>query len=113
MNGHAIYRISETTRIMIFALLAMMVFNFYPITALTIILPAILNDVPIMTIAYDNTWLDPTLFRWDMCRLLVTSIVQGTVGVFETSALLYVARVFFHVELGHPPNRYGAPCLII
>ncbi len=99
MNSYAIYRITETIRIMIFVVLAMMVFDFYPITALMIILLAILNDVPIMTIAYDNTWLDPKPVRWDMRRVLATSTVLGTVGVIETFGLLYVARVFFHVDL--------------
>lgn len=99
MNSYAIYRITETIRIMIFVVLAMIVFDFYPITALMIILLAILNDVPIMTIAYDNTWLDPKPVRWDMRRVLVTSTVLGTIGVIETFGLLYAARVFFHVDL--------------
>ncbi len=99
MNSYAIYRITETIRIMIFVVLAMMVFDFYPITALMIILLAILNDVPIMTIAYDNTWLDPKPVRWDMRRVLITSTVLGIVGVIETFGLLYVARVFFHIGL--------------
>ena len=59
MNSYAIYRITETIRIMIFVVLAMIVFDFYPITAIMIILLAFFNDVPIMAIAYDNTWLDP------------------------------------------------------
>ncbi len=100
MNSYAIYRITETIRIMIFVVLAMIVFDFYPITALMIILLAILNDVPIMTIAYDNTWLDPKPVRWDMRRVLITSTVLGAVGVIETFGLLYIARVFFHVNLG-------------
>ncbi len=60
MNSYAIYRITETIRIMVFVVLAMIVFNFYPITAIMIILLAFLNDVPIMTIAYDRTGLNPT-----------------------------------------------------
>ncbi len=99
MNSYAIYRITETIRIMIFVVLAMMVFDFYPITALMIILLAILNDVPIMTIAYDNTWLDPKPVKWDMRKVLATSTVLGTVGVIETFGLLYVAKVFFHIDL--------------
>jgi H+-transporting ATPase len=37
-----------------FITLSIIVFGFYPITALMIVLLAILNDLPIMTIAYDN-----------------------------------------------------------
>ena len=59
MNSYAIYRITETIRIMFFVVLSMIVFDSYPITAVMIILLAFFNDVPIMAIAYDNTWLDP------------------------------------------------------
>ena len=71
MNSYAIYRITETIRIMVFVVLAMLVFNFYPITAIMIILLAFLNDVPIMTIAYDRTPLDPQPVRWDMHRVIL------------------------------------------
>jgi H+-transporting ATPase len=59
MNVYAIYRITETIRIMIFMVAAMLAFNTYPITTIMIILLALLNDLPIMAIAVDNTWLDP------------------------------------------------------
>ena len=57
MNAYAIYRITETIRIMLFMVTAILVYNFYPITAVMIILLALLNDLPILTIAKDNTWL--------------------------------------------------------
>lgn len=97
MNSYAIYRITETIRIMLFMVTAMLVFNFYPITALMIILLAILNDLPILTIAYDNTWLDPKPVRWDMSRVLTTATVLGTLGVIETFGLLYIVKVVFGV----------------
>jgi H+-transporting ATPase len=81
MNSYAIYRITETIRIMFFVVLAMIVFNFYPITAIMIILLALLNDLPIMTIAYDNTWLDPKPVRWNMRRVLTVATVLGLIGV--------------------------------
>ncbi|WP_432800382.1 plasma-membrane proton-efflux P-type ATPase [Poriferisphaera sp. WC338] len=88
MNSYAIYRIIETIRIMFFVVLAMVVFNFYPITAIMIILLALFNDLPIMTIAYDRTVLSPTPVKWDMRRVLTVSTVLGIIGVFETFALL-------------------------
>jgi H+-transporting ATPase len=99
MNSYAIYRITETIRIMLFMVSAMLVFNFYPITALMIILLAILNDLPILTIAYDNTWLDPTPVKWNMKRVLTTASVLGTIGVFETFGLMYLAKVVFGIDI--------------
>lgn len=99
MNSYAIYRITETIRIMIFIVLAILVYRFYPITTIMIILLALLNDLPIMTIAYDNTWLDPRPVRWQMHRVLRVATVLGSVGVAETFLLLVIARSYFGVGL--------------
>ena len=99
MNSYAIYRIVETIRIMFFVVLAMIAFNFYPITAIMIILLAFFNDVPIMAIAYDNTWLDPKPVRWNMHRVLTVSTVLGLIGVVETFGLLWIAREWMHLSI--------------
>ena len=98
MNSYAIYRITETIRIMFFVTAAMIVFNFYPITTVMIILLALLNDLPILTIAYDNTWLDPAPVRWDMRRVLMVSTWLGLIGVLETFGILVIARQWFHLS---------------
>ena len=54
MNSYAIYRIAETIRVLFFITLSILVFNFYPVTAIMIVLLALFNDAPIMAIAYDN-----------------------------------------------------------
>jgi H+-transporting ATPase len=91
MNSYAIYRITETIRIMLFVVVAMIVFRFYPITTVMIILLALLNDLPIMTIAYDNTWLDPKPVSWDMRRVLSVATGLGLMGVVETFLILVIA----------------------
>ncbi len=91
MNSYAIYRITETIRIMIFVVLAMIAFNFYPITAVMIILLAFFNDIPIMTIAYDRTWLDPRPVRWDTRRVITVSTVMGVTGTVGSFLMLYLA----------------------
>ncbi|RLA21245.1 MAG: plasma-membrane proton-efflux P-type ATPase, partial [Gammaproteobacteria bacterium] len=99
MNAYAIYRITETIRIMLFMVTAILVYNFYPITAVMIILLALLNDLPILTIAKDNTWLSPTPVRWDMRKVLTIATVLGIVGVTQTFLLLIIAKNYFHVSL--------------
>jgi H+-transporting ATPase len=99
MNSYAIYRITETIRIMFFVVLAMIVFNFYPITAIMIILLAFLNDVPIMTIAYDNTWLNPKPVCWNMHRVILVSTVMGLTGVSGSFLMLYLAVDWLHLTI--------------
>ncbi|HYW03799.1 MAG TPA: metal-transporting ATPase, partial [Gammaproteobacteria bacterium] len=98
MNSYAIYRITETIRIMVFMVLAMLVYDFYPITAIMIILLALLNDLPIIAIAYDYTRVDPKPVRWEMHRVLAVASVLGTVGVIETFILLVIAHSWLGIE---------------
>jgi H+-transporting ATPase len=98
MNSYAIYRITETIRIMFFVVLAMVVFKFYPITTIMIILLALLNDLPIMTIAYDHTWLDPKPVTWNMRRVLTVATMLGLIGVVETFGLLVIAKVMMKLD---------------
>lgn len=100
MNAYAIYRITETLRIMLFMVSAILIYNFYPITAVMIILLALLNDLPILTIARDNTWLPPKPVRWDMFKVLSVATVLGVIGVVETFFVLIIAKNYLHVSLG-------------
>jgi len=99
MNSYAIYRITETIRIMVFVVLAMVVFNFYPITAIMIILLAFLNDVPIMTIAYDRTGLEPNPVHWNMHRVIAVATVMGLTGVAGSFLMLYLAVDWLHLTI--------------
>jgi H+-transporting ATPase len=99
MNSYAIYRITETIRIMIFVVLAMIAFDFYPITAIMIILLAFFNDIPIMTIAYDNALLDPEPVRWDMRRVITVSTVMGGTGTIGSFLMLYLAVEWLHLSI--------------
>jgi H+-transporting ATPase len=92
MKSYATFRIAETIRIVLFMTLSIVVFNFYPITALMIILLALLNDIPILAIAYDKTRIDPQPVRWKMSELVTVSSVLGVTGVISTFMLFYILR---------------------
>lgn len=97
MNSYAIYRISETIRVLLFMTLAIVVFNFYPVTAVMIVLIAILNDFPIMMIAYDNAPVAERPVRWDMHRVLTISSVLGVLGVIASFGLFWVAEQYLRL----------------
>ncbi len=99
MNAYAIYRISETIRIMFFVVLAMIFFDFYPITAIMIILLAFFNDVPIMTIAYDHTGLEKNPVRWNMQQVITVSTAMGIVGVVGSFGMLLIAMDWLHLNV--------------
>jgi H+-transporting ATPase len=97
MNSYAIYRISETIRVLLFMTLAILIFNFFPVTAVMIVLIAVLNDFPIMMIAYDNTIVAPRPVRWDMERVLTVSSVIGVLGVVASFSLFLFAEKYLQM----------------
>jgi len=101
MNAYAIYRISETIRIMFFVVLTMMFFNFYPITAIMIILLAFFNDVPIMAIAYDHTGLEKKPVRWNMRQVITVATAMGIVGVVGSFGMLLFAMDWLKLDVAH------------
>ncbi len=98
MNSYAIYRIAETTRVLLFMTLAILIFNFYPVTAIMIVILAILNDIPIMMIAYDNTKIYNKPVNWNMRRVLTLSTVLGIAGVFASFFMFWIGQEVFHLD---------------
>jgi H+-transporting ATPase len=94
MKSYSIFRIAETIRIILFMTFSIVVFNFYPITALMIILLALLNDIPILAIAYDNTKVDVKPVRWNMPEMLTVSSVLGVAGVFASFLLFFLLKEY-------------------
>ena len=92
MKSYATFRIAETIRIILFMTLSIVVFNFYPITALMIILLALLNDLPILAIAYDNTRVSQHPVRWNMQELLSVSSMLGVTGVIASFLLFFLLK---------------------
>ncbi len=101
MMSYTIYRITMTLDIMIFVVLAILAFGFFPLTAIMIILLALLDDIPIMTIAYDNTRLDPKPVRWDMKRTLFISSALGISAIAQTFGLLLIGLLALHLDVPH------------
>jgi len=98
MNSYAIYRIAETVRVLFFMTLAILVFNFYPVTAVMIVMIALLNDGAILSIAYDNVHYRNKHEAWNMRLVLSISTVLGVIGVVAAFGLFYLAERVFHMD---------------
>jgi H+-transporting ATPase len=101
MNSYAIYRIAETLRVLLFMTLAILVFNFYPLTAVMIVMLALLNDGAILSIAYDNVHYKDKPESWNMRMVLGVSTVLGIIGVVSAFGLFYLGERVFHLDRPH------------
>ncbi|HWK29291.1 MAG TPA: plasma-membrane proton-efflux P-type ATPase [Solirubrobacter sp.] len=91
MTNYAIYRITETIRVVLFVTLSIVALGFFPVTPTQIVLLAILNDAAILTIAYDRVQPSPRPERWDLREVLTMAAVLGLVGVVESFTLVALA----------------------
>jgi len=101
MNSYAMYRIAETLRVLLFMTLAILVFNFYPVTAVMIVMLALLNDGAILSIAYDNVHYKDKPEAWNMRLVLGISTVLGVIGVIAAFGLFYMGEHVFHLDRAH------------
>ncbi len=101
MNSYAIYRIAETLRVLFFMTLAILVFNFYPLTAVMIVMLALLNDGAILSIAYDNVHYKDKPEAWNMRLVLGISTVLGLIGVVSAFGLFYLGERVFQFDRAH------------
>jgi H+-transporting ATPase len=101
MNSYAMYRIAETLRVLVFMTLAILIFNFYPLTAVMIVMLALLNDGAILSIAYDNVQYKNAPEAWNMRLVLGIATVLGCVGPIAAFGLFYLGDRFFHLDRPH------------
>ncbi len=101
MNSYAIYRIAETLRVLFFMTLAILIFNFYPLTAVMIVMLALLNDGAILSIAYDNVHYKDQPEAWNMRMVLGIATVLGVIGVVSAFGLFYLGERVFHLDRAH------------
>ncbi len=100
MESYVIYRLTETIRVLFFLTLSILLLDFYPITSTMVILLALLNDIPILMIAYDNVGEAKKPARWKPKAVLGLSTAIGVSGLVSSFLLLYIAVAYLHL----PPD---------
>jgi H+-transporting ATPase len=101
MNSYAIYRIAETLRVLVFITLVILIYNFFPVTAIQIVMLALLNDGAILSIAYDNVRYKDQPEAWNMRLVLGIATVLGIVGPLAAFGLFYLGKQVFHLDHAH------------
>ena len=104
MYSYVVYRITETIRVLVFIVLAILLLHFYPITPAALVLLALLNDIPILAIAYDNVRISKRPERWNMRLIIELSLLLGLTGVISSFILIWLAAV----KLGLDPQHHLA-----
>ncbi len=105
ITTYTIYRVALTMDIMFLVVLSTIFLGFQPLTAIMIVVMSLLDDIPIMTIAYDNTPVSDRPIRWKMPRLLSVSAVLGFFSVVQSFGLLLIGMEM--LTNPHLPHYFG------
>jgi H+-transporting ATPase len=90
IENYVYYRVAMTLDIMALVVASIVLFNFQPLTAIMIVVLALLDDIPIITIAYDNVPVAERPLRWNMRRILIYASLMGILSIAETFGLLFI-----------------------
>ena len=99
MNSYAVYRIAETLGVLLFMTVSILIFNFYPLTAVMIVMLALLNDGAILSIAYDNVHYSNKPESWNMRLVLGVASTVSVIGMLDSFGLFYIGERVFHLDL--------------
>ena len=81
--------------------LAILVFDFYPLTAVMIVMLALLNDGAILSIAFDSVHYENKPEKWDMHMVLGIASVLGVLGPIAAFGLFYLGDRVYHLDRDH------------
>jgi H+-transporting ATPase len=98
MLNYAIYRIAETVALLGFLTLAIILFKMYPVTAIMVVLLAILNDGAILSIAYDNVRYSKQPESWNMHVVLGVATTLGIFAMLRSFGIFYLGDSIFHLN---------------
>jgi H+-transporting ATPase len=95
---YSLYRISESLRLIVTIAVLGILYGVYPMTALQIILIALLNDIPIISLAFDKVRVTNRPAKIDAKRRFVLSSLYGIVGVANSLLLFFLVRDIWHLD---------------
>jgi H+-transporting ATPase len=98
MLNYSIYRIAETVALLGFMTLAILLFKVYPVTAIMVVLLAILNDGAILSIAYDNVRYSNNPETWNMRVVLGLASVIGAFAMIRSFGIFYMGDSVLHLS---------------
>ncbi len=94
---YSVYRISESFRIIVTIAVLGIIYGTYPLQPIQLIILALLNDIPIISLAFNRVKITTTPSEIKAKSRLILSTLFGFVGVVNSLLFVAIARNFFHL----------------
>ncbi|HSW81045.1 MAG TPA: HAD-IC family P-type ATPase [Candidatus Saccharimonas sp.] len=106
LYNYSVYRISESFRLVVSIALLGMMYGEFPLTALQIILIAFLNDIPIISLAYDRVNAPHRPAKINVRERFIKSTIFGLTGVANSVILFIIMNNVWHLSLAAIQTAY-------
>ncbi len=97
LYAYSVYRISESFRIIVTIAILGIIYGAYPLQPIQLIILALLNDIPIISLAFNRVKITTTPSEIKAKARLILSTLFGFVGVINSLLFVAIARNFFHL----------------
>jgi len=98
LYSYSIYRISESFRIILTIVILVLMYEQYPLSPIHIILLAFLNDIPIISLAFNRVKVAECPAKIDIKKRFVLSSLLGLVGVITSILFFLIAKNIFNLS---------------
>ncbi|GIW61653.1 MAG: plasma-membrane proton-efflux P-type ATPase [Patescibacteria group bacterium] len=95
---YSLYRISESYRLILTISVLGIMYRVYPLTALQIIIIALLNDIPIISLAFDKVKTANHPAKINVKERFVLSSLYGSVGILNSLILFFIMNNLLHLR---------------
>ncbi len=97
LYSYSLYRISESSRLIITIAVLGFLYGRYPLSALELIILALLNDIPIISLAFDRVHAPQKPAKVNARERFILSILFGLSGVANSLILFFLMADVFHL----------------
>lgn len=95
---YSLYRISESLRLIVTIVILGILYRLYPMTPLQIIIIALLNDIPIISLSSDRVLIANRPAKINAKKRFTLSSFYGLVGVANSLLLFFLMRNILHLD---------------
>ncbi len=95
---YSLYRISESFRLVVTLAILGIIFKAYPLNTLQIILIALLNDLPIISLAFDRVKIANRPARLNFKNQISSSVLFGLAGIVNSLLVLLITVYVWHLD---------------
>jgi len=100
LYAYSVYRISESFRVIVTIVMLGIVYGVYPLSAMQLIILALLNDIPIISLAFNRVKVAAEPSKIDVKSRLFISLLFGMVGTVNSFLFVILLRNFVGLDWG-------------